>query len=139
MTGFEQLRLSSSTATPSDAVVRQVPHRLVGLVEAIPRRGHLHADGGRSSQDLPSVVAGVGRHAAQHTRVWASHGDDATAKQTMMRLVEELGFDVVDVGGLDESWRQQPGDPCQLADLDAERLRVALADASPERPALFRA
>jgi hypothetical protein len=47
--------------------VRQVPQRLVGLVEAIPRRGHLHADAGRSSQDLPSVVAGVGRHAAQHT------------------------------------------------------------------------
>jgi hypothetical protein len=55
-----------------------------------------------------------------------------------MRLVEELGFDVVDAGGLDESWRQQPGAPCYLADLDAERLRVALANASPERPALFR-
>lgn len=65
-------------------------------------------------------------------------GDDATAKQTVMRLVEELGFDVVDAGGLDESWRQQPGAPCYLADLDAERLRVALANASPERPALFR-
>ena len=26
-----------------------------------------------------------------------------------MRLVDELGFDGVDAGGLDESWRQQPG------------------------------
>jgi 8-hydroxy-5-deazaflavin:NADPH oxidoreductase len=53
--------------------------------------------------------------------------------------VDELGFDRVDAGGLDESWRQQPGTPCYAADRDAEGLREALAEASPERPAEFRA
>jgi predicted dinucleotide-binding enzyme len=66
-------------------------------------------------------------------------GDDPEAKATVMRLVDELGFDPVDAGGLDESWRQQPGSPCYAADRDAEGLKEALAEASPERPAEFRA
>ena len=33
-----------------------------------------------------------------------------------MRLVDELGFDGVDAGGLDESWRQQPGTPVYAED-----------------------
>jgi predicted dinucleotide-binding enzyme len=56
-----------------------------------------------------------------------------------MKLVDELGFDAVDAGGLDESWRQQPGTPVYGADLDADSTRRALAEASPERPANFRA
>jgi predicted dinucleotide-binding enzyme len=62
-------------------------------------------------------------------------GDDAGAKRRVMQLVEELGFDAVDAGGLDESWRQQPGTPCYAADLDAEHLRQALAEANRARPA----
>ena len=50
-----------------------------------------------------------------------------------MRLVDELGFDAVDAGSLDESWRQQPGTPGYTADLDAEGVRRALAQASKER------
>jgi predicted dinucleotide-binding enzyme len=38
-------------------------------------------------------------------------GDDPAAKAVVSRLVDELGFDAVDAGGLDESWRQQPGTP----------------------------
>jgi 8-hydroxy-5-deazaflavin:NADPH oxidoreductase len=34
-------------------------------------------------------------------------GDDAAAKDIVLELVDELGFDGVDAGGLDESWRQQ--------------------------------
>lgn len=66
-------------------------------------------------------------------------GDDPEVKGIVMRLVDELGFDPVDAGGLDESWRQQPGSPCYAADLDAEGLKRALAEASPERPPEFRA
>jgi hypothetical protein len=46
-----------------------------------------------------------------------------------MRLVDELGFDPVDAGSLEDSWRQQPGTPCYAADLDAPRLKEALATA----------
>jgi hypothetical protein len=50
-------------------------------------------------------------------------GDDAAAKQKVIFLVEELGFDAVDDGSLHESWRQQPGTPCYGADLPADKLR----------------
>jgi hypothetical protein len=50
-----------------------------------------------------------------------------------MRLVNELGFDAVDAGGLDESWRQQPGSPVYTHDFDAEGVRRALAQARKER------
>ncbi len=66
-------------------------------------------------------------------------GDDPQAKRIVMDLVDQIGFDPVDAGGLDESWRQQPGTPAYGTDLPAERLREALAAASPERPPEMRA
>jgi len=66
-------------------------------------------------------------------------GDDASAKAVVFRLIDQLGFDGVDTGRLDDSWRQQPGTPAYTTDLDAEGVRKALAAASPERPAEWRA
>jgi hypothetical protein len=66
-------------------------------------------------------------------------GDDPRAKDVVLRLVEELGFDGVDGGTLDESWRQQPGTPVYCTDLDAAGVLRALGDAKPERPKAFRA
>ncbi len=60
-------------------------------------------------------------------------GDDAAAKQVVRALIEELGFDTVDAGGLDDSWRQQPGTPVYGLRADVEGVRKALAEASPER------
>ncbi len=56
-------------------------------------------------------------------------GDDPRAKETVMHLVEELGFDAVDGGGLDDSWRQEPGTPVYGTDLDADATRAGLAAA----------
>lgn len=66
-------------------------------------------------------------------------GDNPAAKSVVMQLVDQLGFDPVDAGGLDESWRQQPGTPVYTADLNAEGVRRALADASSKRPPQFQA
>ena len=66
-------------------------------------------------------------------------GDDEDAKAVVMGLTDELGFDGIDAGGLDESWRQQPGTPVYVADLDAGDVRRALAEASPERDPQFQA
>ncbi len=66
-------------------------------------------------------------------------GDDSRAKAVVMKLLDELGFDGVDAGGLDESWRQQPGTPVYATDFDAAGVRRALAEASPERKPEFRA
>jgi hypothetical protein len=48
-------------------------------------------------------------------------GDDSKAKALVLRLVDQLGFDGIDAGGLDESWRQQPGSPAYGRDFDSER------------------
>jgi predicted dinucleotide-binding enzyme len=66
-------------------------------------------------------------------------GADGPGKETVMALVDELGFDPVDAGPLEESWRQQPGTPVYGKDYDVERTRKALAEAPAERPAEFRA
>lgn len=66
-------------------------------------------------------------------------GDDAAAKAVVLRLVDELGFDAIDAGGLDESWRQQPGSPVYTKDLDASGVRAGLAAASKERTPAWRA
>ena len=61
-------------------------------------------------------------------------GDDPAAKATVIDLLDQLGFDGVDAGGLKDSWRQQPGTPVYGADLDADGVRRALAEADPARP-----
>lgn len=65
-------------------------------------------------------------------------GDDEAAKKTVRALIEELGFDTVDSGSLDDSWRQQPGTPVYGLQAGADAVTKALAEASPERPADFR-
>jgi predicted dinucleotide-binding enzyme len=66
-------------------------------------------------------------------------GDDPAAKAVVARLIDELGFDAVDAGGLDESWRQQPGTPVYGTDLDVQGVRRALSEARRERPPEHRA
>ncbi len=58
-------------------------------------------------------------------------GDDTAAKLTVMAMVDELGFDPIDAGTLDQSWRQQPGTPVYGTDHDATRVRRDLASAKP--------
>ncbi|GHJ12492.1 MULTISPECIES: NADPH-dependent F420 reductase [unclassified Micromonospora] len=57
--------------------------------------------------------------------------DDEDAKRVVMGIVAELGFDPVDAGTLDESWRQQPDTPVYGTDRDAEGVREGLAAARP--------
>jgi len=66
-------------------------------------------------------------------------GDDPKAKATVMRLVDEIGFDPVDAGTIAESWRQQPGSPVYAKDYDAEGVRKALGEARKERSPEWRA
>jgi predicted dinucleotide-binding enzyme len=66
-------------------------------------------------------------------------GDDLAAKSVVLRLVDELGFDGVDAGTLDQSWRQQPDTPVYGTNFDAEGVRHALSEASKERKPEWRA
>ncbi|MFC9288557.1 NADPH-dependent F420 reductase [Streptomyces sp. NPDC057052] len=65
-------------------------------------------------------------------------GDDEAAKAKVRALIDELGFDTVDAGGIDDSWRQQPDTPVYGLRGGVDEVTRALAAASPERPAAFR-
>ncbi len=65
-------------------------------------------------------------------------GDDEAAKRKVRALIEELGFDTVDAGGIDDSWRQQPDTPVYGLRAGTEAVTKALAEASPERKPEFR-
>lgn len=64
--------------------------------------------------------------------------DDSVAKQVVQKLIDSLGFDVVDTGKLSDSWRQQPGTPAYCHDLKADALKAALAKADSSQIGQYR-
>ena len=60
-------------------------------------------------------------------------GDNAAHKSTVMALIDQIGFDAVDAGSIDESWRQQPGTPVYGADWDVKGVTRALSQADRSR------
>ena len=66
-------------------------------------------------------------------------GDDPSAKATVMGLIDGIGFDAVDAGTIEDSWRQQPGSPGYLKDGDISSVRRTLAEARNERRPEWRA
>jgi predicted dinucleotide-binding enzyme len=65
-------------------------------------------------------------------------GDDARAKRIVMGLVNQTGFDPVDGGSLEQSWRQQPSTPAYCCDYDAEKTRRGLSAAVKGKAAQLR-
>lgn len=66
-------------------------------------------------------------------------GDDEVGKKAVSALIDELGFDPVDAGSLAESWRQQPGTPVYGKDFGVGATIEALAQATPDRTADWKA
>lgn len=67
-------------------------------------------------------------------------GDDLNAKEIVATLVDDIGFDPVICGSIEESWRAQPGSPIYCTDLKKEQLqtwysRVERNDLSNKRDA----
>jgi 8-hydroxy-5-deazaflavin:NADPH oxidoreductase len=56
-------------------------------------------------RDLPRPTGSADRSAL------AIAGDDPEAKRTVTELLDQLGYDTVDLGPLSEGWRTQPGTP----------------------------
>jgi len=86
------------------------------------------------------------RHLLEHGKLKGTPGrialplPETTSGQKMSSSsCYQLGFDGVDAGSLDESWRQQPGTPVYGTDHDAAGVRKALIEAGPERTPAFRA
>ena len=108
--------IESGTAS-SRWVSEQLGHPVVKAFNTI-QFSHL-LKGGRPAGDRERIALPVA-------------ADDPNAKALVSRLIDELGFDAVDAGGLDDSWRQQPGTPVYGADLPADEARRALTDATRE-------
>ncbi len=110
--------------TPESAwVAQQLGHPVIKAFNTIYAQ-HL-MEGGRPAADPKRIAIPVA-------------GDSPEAKATVIKLIDQLGFDGVDAGDLSDSWRQQPGTPVYGADLDADGVRRALAAASRDRSADFR-
>jgi predicted dinucleotide-binding enzyme len=62
-------------------------------------------------------------------RALAIAGDDRQAKATVAGMIDQIGFDVVDLGPLAESWRIETDTPGYGPRLTADGLREALAAA----------
>lgn len=72
-----------------------------------------------------------GGHPAGHPdrSALAVAGDEPSSKFLAMYLVELTGFDAVDGGSIEESWRQQPGSPAYTTELTRDAVPDALARA----------
>jgi predicted dinucleotide-binding enzyme len=66
---------------------------------------------------------------SRNRRALAIAGDDQQAKDTVTRLLDQFGFDVVDAGPLKEGWRFQRDTPGYGPRRTAEELRKDLAAA----------
>ena len=60
-------------------------------------------------------------------------GDNKQSKDLVSTLIDDSGFDCLDCGTLQDSWRQQPGSPVYCTDLTAEQMPAALGKAIAER------
>ena len=60
-------------------------------------------------------------------------GDDSKAKERVMALIDQIGFDALDAGPLSESWRYQPGTPAYCPDPTLQQLPDLLRRANREK------
>jgi 8-hydroxy-5-deazaflavin:NADPH oxidoreductase len=63
-------------------------------------------------------------------RALALAGDDPAAKRLVARLYDECGFDALDLGGLGESWRVDPGQPAFVTRQTLAELKANVAKAT---------
>jgi len=62
-------------------------------------------------------------------RALALAGDDADAKQLVAGLYDQFGFDALDLGSLDASWRVDPGQPAFVTRQNLSELKANVAAA----------
>ena len=107
--------IDDASTTPSEVLQAHLPEsNVVKLFNAI-HSGHL------ASQGVPAGTAG--------RRALPLAGDDAAAKTVVAALTDEIGYDVVDAGPLDEGWRFDRDQPAYGPEVDAAALRQLLGEA----------
>jgi predicted dinucleotide-binding enzyme len=107
--------LDNETATTSELLQRHLPTSKV--VKAF---NHIQA---------AALTADAQPVGTRNRRALAIAGDDVAAKAAVAKLIDQFGFDVVDLGPLSESWRIQRDTPGYGPRRTAEELRRDLAAA----------
>jgi 8-hydroxy-5-deazaflavin:NADPH oxidoreductase len=59
-------------------------------------------------------------------------GDDKQSKEVASVLINDSGFDSLDYGSLQDSWKQQPGSPVYCTDLTLPQLKNSIGTARKE-------
>jgi len=59
-------------------------------------------------------------------------GDNKQSKDLVSTLLDDSGFDCLDCGALQDSWRQQPGSPVYCTDLNLAQLKKSISKAKRE-------
>ncbi|MBA4057582.1 MAG: 3-hydroxyisobutyrate dehydrogenase, partial [Marivirga sp.] len=77
------------------------------------------------------VNLGLSKGAASRLALPIS-GDDKHSKDLVSILVDDSGFDSLDYGSLQDSWRQQPGSPVYCTDLTLTQLEKSIGKARKE-------
>ena len=68
------------------------------------------------------IQSGLAKGAASRIALPVS-GDDRPSKELVSILVNDSGFDCLDIGSLQDSWQQQPGGPVYCTDLTLAQLK----------------
>ncbi|WP_338788373.1 NADPH-dependent F420 reductase [Metabacillus sp. FJAT-53654] len=136
--GEEVIIVDTSNYYPyRDGIIEEIEN---GMVESIWVSNHLGRPVIKAFNNLLAyTLENEGTAEDSSGRVaMAVAGNDPSQKQVVMDLVFELGFDVVDSGSLNDSWRQQPGTPAYCTELTKDELTKALKKAIKENAPLLR-
>ena len=110
----------------------RIPEIDAGQVESVWVSEQLGRPVIKAFNNIPVYsLAELGRPKGEKGRIAiAVAGDDVDQKRLVMKLIDDdIGFDPVDGGTLEESWRQQPCTRSYCCDWDAETMREKLAAA----------
>jgi predicted dinucleotide-binding enzyme len=112
-----------------------IPRLEEGIAESVWVKNHIGHDVVKAfNAILAKALEEAGRPKGSEDRIAIPvSGDDANARKKVAKLIEDLGFDAVEVpGGLDESWKQQPGSPAYCTNLDTKHLQIAVSKVKRE-------
>jgi 8-hydroxy-5-deazaflavin:NADPH oxidoreductase len=79
--------------------------------------------------DAAQIVSDGSPEGTPNRRALALAGDDQAAKRIVADLYNQFGFDPVDIGGLEESWRLDVDQPAFVVRQNASEMRANVARA----------
>lgn len=96
------------------------------LQEHLPQSRVVKAFNNIPAKDIPADGAPAG---TENRRALPIAGNDAEAKARVVALLDEFGFDAVDIGPLEDSWRVERDRPAYVVRSNADQLRDRVAAA----------